>query len=199
MYDGSASGDSLYNYLRDYDPAIGRYVESDPIGLYGGVNTYGYVLGDPLRNLDVTGELTQAGAIVVGGLCLAVTACVISPSCNQSLKSGARSLAQSIAAMGHKNDSDQETNVVPLPCPKVDDGKSCKADNECEADQARLNKWRGDIRRIQLYTLFPSTAIRARQLNINISAFNTSARAHNEKCPNHQVQLLSLIPIGPQG
>lgn len=45
-----------YNYFRDYDPAIGRYIESDPIGLGGGVNTYGYVGGYPLDNYDSTGE-----------------------------------------------------------------------------------------------------------------------------------------------
>src|SRR6185437_3713460 len=54
-YDGSASGDSLYNYYRDYDSSLGRYLESDPIGLRGGLNTYGYVGGSPLAKLDPAG------------------------------------------------------------------------------------------------------------------------------------------------
>ena len=48
----------FYNYFRDYDPITGRYIESDPISLDGGLNTYGYVGGDVLRLVDPHGLKT---------------------------------------------------------------------------------------------------------------------------------------------
>jgi RHS repeat-associated protein len=44
------------NYFRDYDPAVGRYAESDPIGLSGGVNTYAYALSMPTMDIDPRGH-----------------------------------------------------------------------------------------------------------------------------------------------
>ncbi|MFZ6731832.1 Ig-like domain-containing protein [Undibacterium sp. Ji42W] len=44
-----------YNYFRDYDPQTGRYIESDPIGLDGGNNTFAYVEGRALTYVDPFG------------------------------------------------------------------------------------------------------------------------------------------------
>ena len=74
-----------YNLMRDYDPATGRYIQSDPIGLAGGMNLYGYANAAPTMFTDPTGEfaillpalpaigaaIVKASTAVVGGLTLA--------------------------------------------------------------------------------------------------------------------------------
>jgi RHS repeat-associated protein len=45
-YDGETG--LHYNYFRDYDPSTGRYIQSDPIGLFAELNPYSYVGQSPL-------------------------------------------------------------------------------------------------------------------------------------------------------
>ncbi len=53
-----------YNYFRYYDPATGRYITSDPIGLAGGLNTYIYAITNPLYWSDPFGLEVE---VLVGG------------------------------------------------------------------------------------------------------------------------------------
>jgi RHS repeat-associated protein len=43
------------NGYRDYDATVGRYIESDPMGLSAGINTFGYVGGNPVTGVDPSG------------------------------------------------------------------------------------------------------------------------------------------------
>lgn len=60
-----------YNMRRDYEPGTGRYVESDPIGLYGDIALYSYVTNRPLTYVDSDGqEPIPAGCDGANGITL---------------------------------------------------------------------------------------------------------------------------------
>jgi RHS repeat-associated protein len=53
-----------YNYFRYYDPELGRYLTSDPIGLAGGTNTFAYVVNNPLKHIDPKGLDIWTGTMI---------------------------------------------------------------------------------------------------------------------------------------
>jgi RHS repeat-associated protein len=78
VFNGNAGLHS--NYFRDYDPSGGRYLQSDPLTLDGGLNTYAYIDGNPVSLTDPTGR--NAIALPVGvGVAAGVTVCYLVPSC----------------------------------------------------------------------------------------------------------------------
>jgi RHS repeat-associated protein len=60
----------FYNYFRNYDAGIGRYKESDRLGIDGGVNTYSYVESDPARYFDPNGLVKWNGFIQYSSITL---------------------------------------------------------------------------------------------------------------------------------
>lgn len=52
----SDESDLNQNWMRDYDPTLGRYIQADPLGLVDGASVYGYARQSPNRYTDPTGQ-----------------------------------------------------------------------------------------------------------------------------------------------
>jgi RHS repeat-associated protein len=91
-----------YNYFRDYAPESGRYVQSDPIGIDGGLNTYAYAFGAPVGLSDPTGERARGGLPALfckkfPRVCNEIKRCVARPaSCKGKFCSAGNALYKSL-------------------------------------------------------------------------------------------------------
>jgi RHS repeat-associated protein len=88
-----------YNVARYYSTETGRYISSDPIGLNGGINTYSYVLNNPLIYMDPKGKYTLAGAAV-----FFTTAVILTAAAQQALNNSSNSGERDIDKWWKDND-----------------------------------------------------------------------------------------------
>ncbi len=187
-----AEDQNFYNWNRDYRPQIGRYVQSDPIGLSAGINTYDYGLNQPSRYSDPSGLLPPAaaglclipgvgwvgcatvvgGAVIVGGLWWMATT---RPSANDGTSS----------------------NVYPFPSRSDTGAGWCPPapPTPCEQERLRLENNKTSTTSLLLI----SNPLRAmQQYNVAATLLNKEIDIHNSLCPGYIVEPLPLKPIGPR-
>lgn len=108
VFDGQAGLHD--NGFRAYDPAIGRYVESDPIGLYGGSwSTYSYANNNPISNDDPDGKQVALPAPVVAGGIAAICAAI--PSCRDAAINAAK-VIRNACAVPHEQEEDKNCEAL---------------------------------------------------------------------------------------
>ena len=61
------------NWMRDYDPTLGRYLQADPLGLVPGPSLYGYAMQSPMMYADPDGEHPILVAAAIGATLGATT------------------------------------------------------------------------------------------------------------------------------
>lgn len=163
-----------YNYHRDYDPRMGRYVQSDPIGLRGGVNGFSYVESNPLVKVDPSGKI----ALILPAI----------PSIAAFVKT--TFFIGSAAAVAYGASQVAQPNGM-----AANDGLICKPDDPCFVSQRALNLERSNL--LDFAGVTPASDIETLiAINNMIIQFNRKVQAHNRTCPANPVLPLPTISTG---
>lgn len=150
-----------YNYYRYYDPELGRYITSDPIGLMGGVNTYGYALQNSINNIDPSGLFVPI---------------IFVPAAVEATINVVGAIVIMAAAY---NAGVYDDNVIPFPDPQPtpepdpDDCPDGDGPDDCELRYGSLS-----IEKIRIMNNMTKTAID----DLTKQRWNRAASKYNKEC-----------------
>ncbi|HEX5957280.1 MAG TPA: RHS repeat-associated core domain-containing protein [Hyphomicrobiaceae bacterium] len=166
LYYRDKESGNLYAQQRDaYSPGIGRFAQSDPIGLDGGINTYAYVESDPLRLMDPDGLQAQGAAAACGPYAIGCAALITGAMYYWSNVSGTKGKSEAA------NDA-------------------CY-DDPCERRQKVLLKWYTNL----LGSMAANRHVGWGLVLIREAhRYNKAAAVHNRVCPKAQVPYISVSP-----
>jgi len=150
-----------YNYFRDYDPGIGRYINSDPIGLEGGLNAYAYVFASPLINADPAGLAVSAHCRPVGTSGTGYFHCFVYVTCPAEQWSQTYSMfANWTLRSGYKKADDPSDDPKTIPSVGTVSPNACMPD-ACGYEKSVRNR----------FNLFPSGNVIYRPFGPNSNSF----------------------------
>ena len=167
-----------YNYFRDYDSEIGRYTQSDPIGLAGGINTFGYALQYPIKYTDAKGLAVP----------LAITACASNPACVAATTATVAALGCAITnctdAIDNAINENTNNNIIPFPGTSIPNDTENVGANECPPPD-NCKEWKAATlarkNNAEMLYLISGSSLQFSNINHEIGAYNNSCASKTGK------------------